>query len=183
MQLKCIFQARQKDQWLGTTQKGTTTSDNVLLQGQWVHIAVTSDSKKVDVYINSVYKTSFESIGYGGETQFNSLGYGYSSNKIRAAFDEFKFFNRKLTVEEITYEMNLKKEIIYEQPLFIFSGFEFLAEGLVHYWPMAGSTRDIINGKDLKIVQNGELCSDRFGNKKSGKNYIEMFLFITTTIN
>merc|ERR1719468_447968 len=42
-----------------------------------------------------------------------------------------------------------------------------VSSGLVNYWPMAGSLRDILGGKDMIIKENGELTTDRFGNKNS----------------
>ncbi len=152
------------------------SQQQILPVGKWIHLAVTSDSKQISVYIDSVNIFSFSSTGTSGETAFNHLGYGVADciGKTKAEFDEFKIFNRNLSIEEIIYEKELKKEMIFEQPLYILLSVENHAKGLVHYWPMAGSTRDIINGKDLKIVQNGKLCSDRFGNKNSGKLFVRI---------
>lgn len=49
---------------------------------------------------------------------------------------------------------------------------KFFTAGLIHYWPFAGSTRDIIGGKDLKILYKGWLTEDRNGKKSSGKYII-----------
>ncbi len=46
---------------------------------------------------------------------------------------------------------------------------KLFTEGLVHYWPMAGSTKDIVGLKHMVIMKNGLLTSDRFGNKQSGR--------------
>ena len=40
-------------------------------------------------------------------------------------------------------------------------------KGLVNYWPISGSTIDVINAKDMTIVGNCRLIEDRFGNPDS----------------
>ena len=84
-------------------------SSNTLLPiGEWVHIAVTLDTNKVIAYINSVEVGSFLSASDSGETTYNYLGknLGTKGTKANSVFDEVKIFNRILSVEEITDEMN-----------------------------------------------------------------------------
>ena len=159
----------QVSNWNGLSFFEFTTPSSLPI-GSWVHLAVASDSKIANVYIDSIYVGSLTGVPSTGEHIFNYLGwFEIEGQKARAAFDEFKIFNRQLTPEEISYEKELTKQIVYQQPLFIPAASEEFTEGLVHYWPMAGSTRDVINGMDMNIIKNGKLCEDRFGNKESGK--------------
>ena len=38
---------------------------------------------------------------------------------------------------------------------------------MTHYWPMSGSLNDLIDGKDMTIIENCRLIEDRFGNYES----------------
>jgi hypothetical protein len=43
--------------------------------------------------------------------------------------------------------------------------------GLTNYWPIAGSTRDVVGGMDMTIQLNGQLSPDRFDNPNSAVNF------------
>ena len=78
-----------------------------------------------------------------------------------------KIFNRALSIEEIAAEKDKVDLPIYGQLLYV-SKSTFFTEGLIHYWPMTGSTNDIVGGKHIIIKENGHFIKDRFNNKESG---------------
>ena len=57
-------------------------------------------------YANSIKVGSLTSTGNPGETYLNYLGKTHvdSGHNGNAVYDEFKIFNRKLSVEEISFE-------------------------------------------------------------------------------
>ena len=145
-------------------------SDNVAYPlNEWVHVALTSKTKTV-LYINGVktheldrtMPTTLETANnYVGKSQFTV------DSNIHAVVDDFKIFNRALTVQEIMNEKDKTYEKTSFKLLHVKSS-KSVSSGLVNYWPMAGSLRDILGGKDMIIKENGELTTDRFGNKNSG---------------
>ena len=73
---------------------------------------------------------------------------------------EHRVLKQNALIENI-FRYNLQREIIIDKP-------QVFTEGLIHYWPFAGSTKDIIGGKDMNIVSKGYLTYDQYGNKDSG---------------
>ena len=144
--------------------------ENGVKLNEWFHLAVVSESSTVRLYINEKEVCSFNGPIRDVEREFNYIGksFGETYPKVVAVFDEFKIFNKALTLKEIVDEKEKVPIVRFGQLMFIRFSERFL-NGLKHYWPMAGSTGDIIGGQDMRIIQNGNLVDDRFGNQKSGK--------------
>ena len=75
----------------------------------WNHLAITFENNEIRFYVNSVLENtsaltisdSLQIINYIGKSV------SLSGSKIHAIIDEFKIFNRSLTVEEITFEKDI----------------------------------------------------------------------------
>lgn len=144
---------------------------------EWVHIAATYSKRNIVFYINGIEELTFTASTNDVERTKNFIGNSnWNESYAHAIYDDMKIFNRTLTCDEIKTE----KDRVYgdgdEQMFFVLLKNEFFTEGLIHYWPIAGTTKDIIGGNHITIVKNGLLVDDRFGNKKSG-DYLQCNLF------
>ncbi len=53
-----------------------------------------------------------------------------------------------------------------------YSKIYFIAnQGIVYYWPMNGSPKEIVSGNDMTLVTNAEFTADRFGNENSALKF------------
>ena len=131
---------------------------------KWVHVAVTSD-KKTKFFINGVLIHETDSTVTVKDTANNYIGRSQvpTDGKLHAVVDDFKIFNKALSVEEILKEKGDFKEKE-----------KTVANSLVNHWPMDNSEKDIVGGKDMVIKENGNYTTDRFGNNNSG--YLKFFL-------
>jgi hypothetical protein len=79
-------------------------------------------------------------------------------------YDEFKIFNRPLSVDEILIEKDKQQpyKIINSQTIKVYSKGTLL-DSLIIYWPLSGTFIDLISGKDLTLGTNAVFTSDRFG--------------------
>ena len=130
----------------------------------WTHVAVTSTNKDIIFYLNGEQKLVVNGSLERTETKLNYIGkslYASDSN-IDAVLDEFKIFNRSLTEEEIKKEENIVDLVTTTKP-------KIFTEGLVHYWPMAGSKKDILGNRDIIKLESANYEVDRFGNADSGE--------------
>lgn len=152
---------------------------SVLNIGQWYHLSVTSELGKIKFLVDNNENCSFDgtinevirSKNYIGGSVWLTEG-NLNFPRLSAVFNEFKVFNRSLTVEEILVESDAKVVSVEGQLIHILDSKRVYTFGLVHYWPIAGSTYDIIGRKDLQFKLGGNLAEDRFGNLKSGKIFI-----------
>ena len=133
---------------------------------EWVHVAFTSDTKS-RLYINCVQIIELNSNMTVQNTTLNYIGKSQTSvdEKLNAVVDDFKIFNKALSVEEILKEKGDFKEKE-----------KTVANSLVNHWPMDNSEKDIVGGKDMVIKENGKYTTDRFGNENSGNS--KSFLFL-----
>lgn len=162
--------------YVGSTYK-TCSLSNELNIGQWYHLAVKGDNKTVSILIDFVEKCSFDNTFVNVIRTKNYIGGSvwleegeHNFERLTAVVDEFKIFNRSLTIYEIKSESSLVDVIKVDgQLIHVLDSKRVNTNGLVHYWPMAGMTKDIIGGKDLIIIKNGKLAQDRFDNLNSGK--------------
>ena len=136
---------------------------------EWVHSMQCSLMKffSFTAPINDVVRTK----NYLGKNNWES------ASNVHAIFDDIKIFDRALTIKEIMVEKDKVDEIVYGQILHILSLYELFTEGLIHYWPFASSTKDIVGNNHMVIVKNGKLVEDRFGHKKSGIKQKLIFYF------
>ena len=145
---------------------------------KWNHYTVTVGHSDSYFYLNGnnlmacpslaeFLKEIFENI----ERSKNLIGGSHWNDNEYSNFDgeldDLKIFNRQLSDYEIILEKENTGSKVYGQFLHIYQSMSLFTSGLVHYWPMAGSTNDMINSKHITI-QNGNLTTDRFGNKQSG---------------
>ena len=157
---------------------------NVTLKKEvWYIVAVTSNFTKHSLYLNNRIQCSFEydvSNEFTNKTQKESfIGKAIDgSNPFHGILRHLKVFNQNLNANQIKSTMYKN---INDQVLFIQKSTDFNS-GLVHYWPFAGSTRDVIGGKHMKIVKRAKLFNDRFGNFQSGKKIYKLFLWLTAQI-
>ena len=157
----------------------STTSKSIELN-EWLHITVASSGNNVVLYLDGVEEFSFTAQISDVVTTKNYLGKSNWNGEpnVHAIFDEMKIFNKALTIKEIMVEKDKVDEIVYGQILHILSLYELFTEGLIHYWPFASSTKDIIGDGHMVIGQNGKLVEDRFGTKNSGIKQKLFFKFI-----
>ena len=147
---------------------------NMIELNKWIHYAVSVGQSSSYFYVNGVeinscpnFPTNLRSIerskNFIGGTAWSHNTYSFFNGKL----DDLKIFNRQLSAQETVEEKDKTGSKVYGHLLHIFISLKLFTEGLVHYWPMAGSTNDLIGSKHMTIVK-GYLTTDKFGNKKSG---------------
>lgn len=145
-------------------------SEEHLGLNKWFHVAVVSELSTVKLYIDAKEICSYHGPIRSVQRNYNFIGKSSHNSypNVNAVFDDLKIFNRSLSINEIAYEKDKASSVRYGEFIFVLTS-ESYPSNLKNYWPIAGSTRDIISGKDLSMVLNGCLVDDRFGNQKSGK--------------
>lgn len=149
-------------------------STNVSLN-QWNHVTFTFDNSILKLYLNGILVSetpkpptfSLNTIGNSGisvgcSNQAN--GYWYESD---AKIDEFVFWNRALTQQEITTIYN--QFPTYSDNCNNVSG--SLTQGLVGYWPFCGNANDDSGHGNNGTVNGATLTTDRFGNSNSAYSF------------
>ena len=150
---------------------GKSGPSDTLPIGKWVHVAVNYKNEQVLGYIDGVLKIEFKTADFISKIRsFNFIGKSHwPDENLHADLDDLKIFDRVLSKQEIKTEKEKTTMNSFGQLLHISHQLKSYSRGLIHYWLMAGSTRDIIGGKDLQIISQCELTKDRFQNKNSGK--------------
>ena len=142
--------------------------------GKWTHYTISAGQSNSYLYVNGILIMLLAELSASSirtierRTNFirRSAWHDDEISFFDGELDDLKIFNRQLTIEEIVEEK--ENEIVSFQLLHIFTSLKLFTEGLVHYWPMAGSTNDIVGSKHMAIKEIGYLTTDRFGNKQSG---------------
>lgn len=152
------------------------TSDKIRI-GEWAHVALTYKKTHLQLFINNSSeidrKTNGPIPGLNREILSSYIGkQSWNSRTLEASLDELKVFDRALSIKEINREKEKVEELNLAVLLFILHHQLSTTTGLVHYWPMAGSLRDIVGGKDIVIKTNVTFTNDRFLNVKSGNLFL-----------
>lgn len=126
----------------------------------WTHYVVAATSTSVNLYINSILVNSFSVncvfTTYGPNNYFGK-SYSSSDSIAYADFDEIKIYNHRFTQSEVTNEYQNATSIFMSQVDTSFYNY------LAHYWPINGTTVDVVAGADLDSY-NPTISTDRFGN-------------------
>ncbi len=151
---------------------------------EWFHIAVTYNGEVIYFYINGkvVAKGTSKSPTFAG--MYSEIGNSHNNGALQNSFngymDQLKIFKKALNQREIVYEMNFNDLVyrnnlnympILKEELSKSSLLPITTKGLVYYWPIAGSTIDVVSGKDMTLVTNAALTTDRFGNPNSALKF------------
>ena len=151
--------------WSGNLNGNLLSSNSAVKANVWTHLAVTVKGTSVVFYINGVVDSTFtlSNIIIGGTTNANRFGTNTNWEGIaplNGILDEIKFFDGPLSAGAVTADFNSFPMYTTIAP--IDSG-----PKLLYYWPIAGNTSEIINGRDMTNLVGATLVNDRLNYVKS----------------